>query len=358
MRFDYNTDYRDGLKLLRYRDEWLSYGALLAVLLLAPAVLPIFYVGELSFLFVMGIGSVGLMLLVGYTGQVSLGHAAFMAIGGYAHVILLKLGVPFLASLLCAMLISGAIGLALGLPALRMTGLYLAIATLAFAFIVEHVIGHWKSLTGGHGGIEVPDPVMFGAKLGGVTPFYYVCLALLVVTILGAANLLRGRIGRAWRALRDSETAALSMGINVALYKTLAFGLSAAVCGLAGALLPHRAGYLTPDTYNLLLSMQLLLAVVIGGLGSLHGALFGAVLIGLMPTAISLVKPLLPGGAGQKAGFDILVYGLILVAFVLFEPRGLYGRWLKLKALFQHFPLYRRDTFVKVKSYMKSERYR
>jgi branched-chain amino acid transport system permease protein len=158
--------------------------------------------------------------------------------------------------------------------------------------------------------------------------------------------------------VRDSEAAAYALGIHVQGHKVAAFGVSAGVCGLAGGLLAHHLKYLTPDGFTLLLSLELVLMVVIGGLGSLRGAVLGAILISLMPTAISRIKPLLPDSISKQFGLEIFVFGLVLAIFVLFEPGGLNARWLKLRALLQSFPLYRRDTFKRQKRYMKSERYK
>jgi len=358
MRFDYDTSYADSLKLMRYTGDKLAYGALLLGLVAFPYLAPKFYVGELTYIFILCIAALGLMILTGFTGQVSLGHAAFLGIGAYAHALLLAQDLPFLPSLLCASLASAAAGLVIGLPAIRVSGLYLAMVTLAFSSIVEHTLGNWKSLTGGFNGMVVTAPRLFGLDLGGLSAFYFFCLAILTLLTIGLVNLMRSRTGRAFIGVRDSESAAHGMGIYVPGYKLLAFALSAGICGLSGALLAHHLKYITPEAFNLLLSMELLLMVVIGGLGSLHGAIFGAVLIGLLPAFISHLKPLLPQRIASQSGLEIFVFGMVLVLFVLFEPKGLYGRWLKLRGLFESFPLYRKDTFRRAKSYMRSERYR
>jgi branched-chain amino acid transport system permease protein len=230
--------------------------------------------------------------------------------------------------------------------------------TLAFALIVEQLAGRWKDVTGGYGGIAVPDPVVFGRNIGGLVPFYYLCLAVLVLLVLGFANLARGQVGRAFVGIRDSEAAAHALGIWVAGYKVLAFVLSAMATGLGGALMAHQVQYLTPEGFGLDLSMQLTLMVVIGGLGSLRGAILGAGLISLLPTAISRLKLLLPTVLASRFGLETFIFGAILALFVLFEPTGLNGRWLKLRLLLQSFPLYRRATYVRGKRYARSERYR
>jgi branched-chain amino acid transport system permease protein len=358
MRFHYDISYRDSHALLRYLPGRLAYAVLAIALLAAPFLVGKYYVGELTYLFILCIASLGLMVLTGYTGQVSLGHSAFVAIGAYTHAWMLAHGVPFGWSILIAAGTSGAIGLVIGLPAIRVSGLYLAMVTLAFAILVEQVLGRWKSATGGFSGMAVNSPAIFGYDLSGLRPFYYLCLVLLVILLLGLVNLMRSQVGRAFVGVRDSEAAAYSLGIWVGGYKVLAFVVSAAVTGVAGGLLAHHVQFLTPEGFNLLLSLELVLMVTIGGLGSLRGAVMGALLIGLLPTLISQIKPMLPDRLAKQSGLDIFVFGLVLALFVLFEPKGLNGRWLKIKAFLQTFPLYRRDTFRRGKTYMKSERYR
>jgi branched-chain amino acid transport system permease protein len=358
MKFDYHTRYRDGLRLLPHAQDRAAYGLLLLGLLAAPAFATPFVVGEMSYVFILSIASLGLMVLTGFTGQVSLGHAAFMAIGAYAHAWLLARGWPLLVSLPSAGLLCALVGLLLGIPALRVSGLYLAMVTLAFSMIVNHVAGRWTSVTGGFTGMAVDAPALFGASLGSPQRFYYFTLAVLVAVLLVLVNLTRSAIGRALVGVRDSEAAAYSLGIHVAAVKVGALSLSAGITGIAGGLLAHHTRYLTPDGFSLMLSLELMLMVVIGGLGSLRGAIFGAALISLLPTAISAMKPWLPEQVSGQFGLESFVFGLVLAAFVLFEPTGLNGRWLKLRALLETFPLYRRDLFRRNKRYMRSERYR
>lgn len=358
MRFDYDTSYVDPQRLLRYRSQWLAYGALVLALIAAPWLLPAYYVGELNYLFIVSIASLGLMILTGYTGQVSLGHAAFLAVGAYAHAWFLNNGFGFIASILCASALTAMVGLVIGLPAIRVSGLYLAMVTLACALVTEQIIGRWKDVTGGYSGLPVPAPIVFGFDVGSLRAFYFLCLFILIAVLVGLINLVRGRTGRAFVGVRDSEAAAYTLGIWVGGYKVLAFVISAFVTGIAGALLAHHLQFLTPDGFGLTLSMELVLMVVIGGLGSLRGAIFGAVLIGLLPTLISKIKPALPAGIATQFGLETFAFGLILALFVMFEPAGLNGRWIKLKVLLQNFPIYRRSTFRRGKAYMHSERYR
>ena len=380
MRFLFKTSYDQDLGLFRDPVQRNWYVALLAGLLVLPRLVPE-YVVDLSLVFIYGLCGLSLMVLAGYTGLVSLGHAAFLGVGAYAHVFFTQtLGLPWLAAVALAAALTAAAGVLVGLPALRMTGVYLTIATLAFALIIQEVFARWEHVTGGLKGRAVDKPVVFGVPLGGDVAFYFLCLAVLAGAVWLTANLLRSPTGRAWVAIRDSEIAAQSMGVNLALYKTMAFGYSAALMGVAGALFAHKIGFLAPDIFSVLLSIQLLLMVVVGGLGSLHGALFGAVFVALLPVAISQARDAVPTwigrivallgkGAGDAAftvtdrfvkqpGLEPGIFGLILVLFILFEPLGIYGRWLKLKLYFSMFPLYKQATFRRQKAYMRSERLR
>jgi branched-chain amino acid transport system permease protein len=358
MRFLFKTHYNQDIRLIRHNGQRFWYGLLLAGVLLAPLGLDDFYLGELALVYIYAIAGIGLMLLVGYTGLVSLGHAAFLAIGAYAHTWFLSHGWPFPLALLKASLITGLVGALIGLPAMRMTGIYLAIATLAFAVIVEQVIVHWESVTGGFRGMVVPSPHLLGLDLGGSVAFYFVCLLILLVCLLFALNILRSPTGRAMTAVRDSEISAQSMGIHLARTKSMAFALSAAFTGLAGGLLANRLGYVAPEAFTVLISIQLLLMVVVGGLGSLHGVIYGAIFIGLLPQAIAMMRDVLPPAVGQLPGLEPGIFGLILILFLVYEPLGIYGRWVKIRTYFELFPLYRKATFKRQKSYLRTERMR
>ena len=193
-------------------------------------------------------------------------------------------------------------------------------------------------------------------QLGSGIDFYLLCLFITVVVTLGIMNLLRSSTGRAFVAIRDSEISAQSMGIHLARYKTLSFAISAALAGVAGALYAHKLQFISPDQFNILQSIDLLLLVVIGGLGSVHGAFLGAIFLIAMPQLISLTKDYLPAAIGQAPGLQSVVYGVVLIGFVMFEPLGLYGRWLKVRTYLQTFPFYRKGMFKRQKSFQKSDR--
>lgn len=356
MRFVFKTSYEQDVALAKHEGHRLWYGALIVALLLAPFVLPEYWLAQLSFVLIYSIVGLGLMLLAGYTGQVSIGHAAFMGVGAYAQAYLTNHGWPFPLALAVGVALSAIAGVIVGTPALRVKGIYLGIATLAFGFIVEEIFARWEDVTGGNAGLAVKAPEMLGFKFDGDTSFYFLCLVLCVLCTLGVLNLLRSPTGRAFVAIRDSEISAQSMGINLAWYKGLAFAISAAMAGIAGALYAHKMRFISPDQFSLIQSVDLLLLVVVGGLGFVHGAFLGAIFLITMPQLIALGKDYLPESIGGAAGLQAVIYGLVLVAFVLFEPMGLYGRWLKIRTWFQLFPFYRKGMFKRQKSFTKSDR--
>jgi branched-chain amino acid transport system permease protein len=358
VRFVFKTGYVQDIQLFKHRMDYFWYGLLMLALIAAPFVLSRFYVGELSFVFIYAIAGLGLMLLTGYTGQVSLGHAAFLAIGAYTHGYLLSRGWPFVAALPTSMVFTGIVGAIVAVPVLRLVGIYLAIATLAFSIIVEQVVTRWVSVTGGGRGMAIASADLLGFSLATPARFYFLCLVLLVLSLLAVMNVLRAPTGRAMLAVRDSEIAARSMGINLSRTKATAFGISAALTGLAGALLGHHTGYISPEAFMLTVSIQLLLLIVVGGLGSLHGVIFGAIFVGFLPQGIALLRDVLPPDLGQLPGLEPGIFGLILIFFLMFEPHGIYGQWRKIRQFFSEFPLYRKATHKRQKTYLRTERVR
>ncbi len=356
MRFIFKTSYAQDIQLAKHGGQVFWYLALLLAMLAAPWLLPEYWLAQLTFVLIYGIVGLGLMLLAGFTGQFSLGHAAFLGVGAYTQGVLTNVGLPFPLAMAAAAVLAAAVGVVVGLPALRVKGIYLGIATLAFGFIVEEVFARWEGLTGGNAGMHVKAPAILGWSIESAEGFYFICLVTTVLVTLGTLNLLRSSTGRAFVAIRDSEISAQSMGVHLARYKTLAFALSAALAGLGGALYAHKLQFLSPDQFSIIQSIDLLLLVVIGGLGSVHGAFLGAIFLIAMPQAISIVKDYLPDAIGQAPGLQAVVYGVVLIAFVLFEPLGLYGRWLKIRTWLQLFPFYRRGMFKRQKSFQKSDR--
>ena len=275
MRFIFKTDYAQDIKIAKHGGQVFWYGALMLLLLLAPWLFAEYWLAQLTFVMIYSIAGLGLMLLAGFTGLFSLGHAAFLGVGAYTQAVMTNAGVPFPIALAGAAALSAAVGFVVGLPALRVKGIYLGMATLSFGFIVEEVMARWESVTGGNAGMHIKPPNMFGWVLNSGTEFYFLCLVITVIATLGILNLLRSPTGRAFVAIRDSEISAQSMGIHLAHYKTLSFAISAALAGVAGALYAHKLQFISPDQFNILQSIDLLLMIVIGGVGSVHGAFGG-----------------------------------------------------------------------------------
>ena len=381
MRPIFQTDYGQDIRLFRHGGYWWSYGVLLLLVLAAPLAVGSYLQSQIVFVFIYAIVGVGLLILAGFAGQVSLGHAAFLAIGAYTAGYMQRLGVPFLIYLPLSVVLTGAVGALVGFPALRLSGIYLVIATIAFGFIIEEVAARWESVTNGNDGMRIKQIELFGFTVSrdGYS-FYYLCLGLLILVLVLALNLLRSPTGRAFIAIRDSETAAQSIGINLSVYKVVAFSISAGMTGLAGCLYAHKMSFISPEMFTLLLSLEFVIVILIGGVGSLHGAVLGSIFVVMVDPFLSYLKDDLPRGIGElarsfgvtnpgalqdtlaavggAAGLKGAIYGLIIIVFIVFEPYGLYGRWLKIRLYFELFPLYKKATFKRQKTYVKSERNR
>jgi branched-chain amino acid transport system permease protein len=336
--------YRD-VQLLPDRAAWVRLGVLLVVLAVLPHVVPGYRVFTLNYMAVFAIVGLGMHLLVGDTGQVSLGHAGFLAIGAYTTALLMnEVGAPFLLALPAAGVVAALFGFLLGLPALRLTGPYLAIATLGFGLAVTLTIGA-SAAFGGHMGLAVPTAGLGPLTLRSDIAKYYTIVASGLALALAARNLSVTRVGRAFRAIRDSEIAAATMGVDVAWYKTLAFAVSAAYAGIAGGLLALTTGFISPGVFTFTLSLMFLAMVVVGGLGSIGGAVLGSLLMGYLNLEMDAFEEL-PVLGGLLESFSArfmstaglpnvgwVVTGLLIVLTILVEPRGLYGVWLRLWGL-------------------------
>jgi branched-chain amino acid transport system permease protein len=327
------------------------FAAFVAFVAVLPVFISSFKAAQYAYVGIYLIALLGLNILTGYTGQISLGHGAFMAIGGYTSAILMvgneQFGGPIgggvkdLWTIPIAGLVAGVVGLAFGLPALRLSGLYLALATFAFAVAMPSAVKRFEDFTGGGSGINLFGRPELTGGISGVDIFgghlefndwlYYVSWTLALVAFAGAWLILRGRTGRAFRAVRDSETAAVSSGVSLARYKTLAFGLSAAYAGVAGGLFAVANTYVNPDTFPILLSIELLIGVVVGGLGGLSGLVFGAYFIAFMRPYWAQGEDLgsyLPSfivDETKKPGGAAIVYGVVLILLMFVLPSGVGG---------------------------------
>src|SRR3954465_13254636 len=315
MRFMFKTDYDDDIRLFPHSGYMWSYGSLLLLLAIAPFVLSSYVVSQLVFVCIYATVGVGLMILTGFTGQASLGHAAFLAIGAYTTALLQRCGVPFPVYFLSAGILTGIIGAMVGFPALRLQGIYLVIATISFAFLVEEILAGWESVPHGNEGMRVKAMQILGTTVPRDSPaFYYLCLGVLILTIVGALNLLRSPTGRAFVAIRDSETAARSMGVNVSLYKVKSFAISAAITGLAGVLFAHKLSFISPEMFTLQLSIEFIIVILIGGTFSLHGAVLGAIFLVMIDPFLTYLKDDLPGiisGLAAMFGADSVTAGKV-----------------------------------------------
>ena len=334
-------DHYEDIQLFTARGSWIKLALLLVVLVSLPLLLPGYRVFTLNYMAVFVIVGLGMNVLVGYTGQVSLGHAGFLAIGAYTMVLLMtRLAVPFPFALVMAGFVSALFGFLLGLPALRLAGPYLAIATLGFGLAVTQIIGH-SALFGGHMGLVVPDATVGPFPLSGDVSKYYVIVGITFVLALGVRNLSVTRVGRAFRAIRDSEIAAATMGVDVAYYKTLSFAVSAALTGVAGGLLALMTGFISPGVFTFTLSLMFLAMVVFGGLGSITGAVLGSIVMGYLNLEMDAFQELPVLGPALESfserfmstvglpNFGWVVTGMLIVFTILIEPRGLYGLWIR-----------------------------
>lgn len=355
MKFVKKSDYVYDLRLFKDWNARFWYALLAVLLVSAPLWLTSYMLAQLVLIGIYVVAGAGLMLLSGYTGQISLGHAAFVAVGAYTAVVLAKAGVPFVLALPAAGFAAAAVGLVVGVPALRLSGMYLAIATLAFAFIVTEVIVRWEGVTNGSSGLTVPKAEVFGFVADAEWKLYYLVTGIAVVVMFAVRNILRSPLGGAMMAVRDSETAAQAMGVPLARTKLTAFALSAFITGLAGALYAQKIPFIDPEQFSINMSIELLVLIFIGGIGSMHGIVFGAIFIIVLPQGIAILKDYLPVYIAQQTGLQAAVYGLLLLLFILFEPQGLNGIWRKIKHYFSMFPYYRKGSMRERKSYAKSE---
>lgn len=291
------------------------------------------------------IAAIGLNILVGFTGQISLGHGAFFGVGAYSAAILATfVGFPLYLSVLFAGVITALVGMVFGIPSLRLKHLYLAIATLAGQFILQYIFVHWSSLTRGPEGIILPRASLFGISVASDRSFFFVIFASFVILTWVAVNLLRTRFGRAFIAIRDNDRAAEGMGIPIFKYKLLAFAVSSFYAGFAGALWAHYIASITPEPFTLFLSVEYLAMIIIGGLGSIPGAVFGAVFITALNEVLSGLTQYFMNLEGLTAialtiaPLREFIFGLAIVLFIIFEPRGLAEVWRIIRSSFRLWP--------------------
>ncbi|MDQ3944591.1 MAG: branched-chain amino acid ABC transporter permease [Actinomycetota bacterium] len=340
----YHTDYRRDLALRHTRAEHVRLVLLAAVVVAAPFYLEDYWLEVVNTAGIAVVAAVGLNILTGYTGLISLGTGAFLGVGGYtAANVIARADLPTPLGWLAAVVVAAALGAFFGLPALRLKGLYLAIATLAAQYILLYLFRNADAITGGVDSVVVAKPEVAGYKLNSDFVWYWIIVAVAALVVIGAVNLFRTGLGRAFIAIRDQDIAAEVIGVNVGRYKILVFALSVGLAGLSGAMTASYRGVVSWERYTLEESILFVAMIIVGGLGSVSGAVYGALFIVWLPAYIQRVGPQL-----ENLGLDVLyrelpavqvaAFGLVIVLFLLFEPRGIARLWQRIKDYFRLWP--------------------
>jgi branched-chain amino acid transport system permease protein len=337
----FSENYAQDMAIFRTKTHWV----MLFVFLIFLFTCPLFFSDRiLTIMTIIGITIIsvhGLNILTGYCGQISIGHAGFMAVGAYTSgVLCAKLGWSFWAALPCAALAAGVVGIIFGLPSLKIKGFYLIMATIAAHFIIVWLILQLYDITGGGDGLSVPRPEIGGMVLKSKSSYFYLVMIITCLATFLAQNLVRTRVGRAFVAIRDNDLAAEVMGINLWGYKLLAFFIGCVYAGVAGSLLVHYIAFASVDHFPFINSVWYLGMLIVGGEGSIAGAIFGAVSLKLLDELVTIVGPILSAvvAAQAAASLSLIMRGLVIILFLIFEPRGLVHRWEMIKAYFKLWP--------------------
>lgn len=343
--------YRDDERIFRTRFKRACFTAFLALMafMVAGSALGIganeYHYFILNLILINLISATGLNLLIGFTGLLSLGHAAFMGVGAYTSALLItKLGFPFFLSVIAGGFAATICGIIVGIPSLRIKGFYLMVATLAFQFVIEYVIIHWDSVTRGIRGIELPTPDLFGLSLERNLSYFIFSFIMVMVMMWGAKNITRSKIGRAFIAIRDNDVSAEIVGIPVFRYKLMSFAISSFYAGMAGAMYAGLLRAAIPEDYIFIHSIIFLAMVLIGGLGRLIGTIFGVIFITLIPVILDLIVSYLarvydPNITILLGPFKEFIFGGLIILFIIFEPEGLVGVWIRIRDYFRIWPL-------------------
>lgn len=339
---DFRVAYESDSRIFQSPAGLVGCVAFLVLAALAPLAASSYQIDLMSRIGIAVIGAVGLNILTGFAGQISIGHAGFLAVGAYTGAKLTALGLPVLVTIPGAGLGAAAVGMVFGIPSLRLKGLYLAMATLAAHFIIEFVVIRWRPVTGGTDGIVVVTATLFGFAFDSAAKVFYLILVIAAAGVLFARNLFRTRVGRAFVAIRDKDISAEVMGIPLFRYKLVAFGVSSFYAGVAGALLAHQAGIITPENFPITVAIDYLAMIIIGGLGSVLGAVLGAFFMTLVPDLLRVVATSLSGAFPALIGLIVTlreaIFGLLIIFFLIFEPDGMAARWRTIKAYWKLWP--------------------
>jgi branched-chain amino acid transport system permease protein len=327
--------------------RWTVAAIIVLFAVILPATLHEYYLSIINLSLIAIVGALGLNILVGYTGQISVGHAAFMSVGAYtAANLAVKLGLPFWITLPAGGLMAALIGAIVGIPSLRIKGLYLAIATLAGQLIIEWIINHTPAISGGaQASIQVPRPTLFGHELRSQGQLYFFLLFFAALAIVATLNLVRSRIGRAFVAIRDQDIAAEIIGINIYRYKLLSFAISSFYAGVCGVLYTYYLGIANYEQFQIVVSIDYLAMIIIGGLGSVLGSILGAVFITMLPIVLRLAMEPLAGlffSPGEMssviASTRLVLFGGLIIFFLVVEPEGLNRLWRNIRNYFRVWP--------------------
>lgn len=338
------TSYLEANEVFRRSYQKFLVGLVVLVAVLVPLGTSNYFVHLLNLSLLACIGALGLMILTGFCGQISLGHAAFLAIGAYTTVILaVNAGMPFLVVFPAAAIAGALVGLIVGLPSLRFRGVYLAISTLAMHYAIVFLCTSYQANFGASAsaGITIPEPFIGTFRLQGERPWFYFLLILLMAVTFFCINLVRTRPGRAWMAIRDRDVAAEAIGINLTRYKLLAFMLSATLASVSGSLAAYYSNVVTVETYTLDLAVIYIAMIIVGGMGSILGGLLGAIFITLLPFCIEWLFEFLPRMwrfGPIMFGVQVAMVGISIILFLLFEPKGLAEIWRRIETYFDRWP--------------------
>jgi branched-chain amino acid transport system permease protein len=337
----FNQSYAQDMAIFRTKTHWVMLIAFLIFLFTCPLYASDRILTVMTTIGITVISVLGLGILTGYCNQISIGHAGFMAVGAYASGILTAtLGWSFWAALPCAALMAGLVGILFGLPSLKIKGFYLIMATIAAHFIIIWFILQFQNLTGGGNGLSVPRPEIGGFVLKSKASYFYLVMIIACLATFFAKNLVRTRAGRAFIAIRDNELAAEVMGVNLWAYKLLAFFIGCVYAGVAGSLLVHYVAFATVDQFPFMNSVWYLGMLIVGGMGSTVGVIFGAVSLKLLDELVTIVGPILSAAVAPQAAasLSLIMRGLVIIIFLIFEPRGLAHRWQMVKAYYRLWP--------------------
>jgi branched-chain amino acid transport system permease protein len=340
---DFKTSYAADMTIFESNSARVMLGLFLCLLFTLPLYTPGYLLDIANRIGIAVIGAIGLNILTGFTGQISLGNAAFMAIGAFSSGYLgTKFGLPFYLCIPLAGLLTAFFGMFVGIPSLRIKGLYLAMATLAAHFIVEFIIVKWESVTGGVAGLSIPAPQLGSFVFDTDRRIFFLIFTIAVIAVLFAKNLFRTKVGKAFVAIRDQAISAEVMGVNILKYKLLSFGISSFYVGVAGALIAYQAKIISPETFPITVAIDYLGMIIIGGLGSILGSIYGAIFITLLPELLRMSTSALAGPfpllIAKLAAMKELVFGTFIVVFILFEPHGLAARWNSIKNYWKLYP--------------------